>query len=94
MFCRHDNASETSNWICGECLRNVRNKILSGVGIEVVSDITMVELKANEPNLLNEIQGVARIPADFRPSDQIEFGTGELTLVSPNGKLITVPVNQ
>jgi len=54
---------------------------------------TTVELKGNEPTVVNYIQGVARIPADFDRVATIEFGTGELTLVSPDGKRITVPVN-
>ena len=42
---------------------------------------------------MNYIQGVARVPAGFDRVATIEFGTGEMTLVSPDGKRITVPVN-
>lgn len=42
---------------------------------------------------MNYIQGVARSPANFERVASIEFGTGELTLVSPDGKRIKVPVN-
>ena len=54
---------------------------------------TTVELKANEPTVVHYIQGVARIPADFDRVASIEFGTGEMVLVSSDGKRITVPVN-
>ena len=42
---------------------------------------------------MNYIQGVARVPADFDRVVTMEFGTGEITLVSPDGKRIAVPVN-
>ena len=54
---------------------------------------TTVELTANNPTVVNYIQGVARVPADFDRVVTMEFGTGEITLVSPDGKRITVPVN-
>ena len=54
---------------------------------------TTVELKASQPTVVNYIQGVARIPAGFDRVATMEFGTGEITLVSPDGKRIIVPVN-
>ena len=54
---------------------------------------TTLELKASEPTVVNYIQGVARIPAGFDRVATMEFGTGEITLVSPDGKRIAVPVN-
>ena len=54
---------------------------------------TTLELKVDAPTVVNYIQGVARVPADFDRVVTMEFGTGEITLVSPDGKRITVPVN-
>lgn len=54
---------------------------------------TAVELKADRPTEINYIQGVAKIPADFRMVKDIEFGSGEVTFVSVTGKKVTVPLN-
>jgi hypothetical protein len=54
---------------------------------------TAIELKADHPTVVNYIQGVAKIPADFRMVKDVEFGTGELTFVSVTGKKVTVPVS-
>ncbi len=54
---------------------------------------TTVELKASQPTVVNYIQGIARSPADFDRVATIEFCTGEITLISPDGKRIAVPVN-
>ncbi len=53
---------------------------------------TTVELKANQPTVVNYIQGVARIHAGFDRVKAIEFGTNTMTLVSPDGKRVNVPV--
>jgi hypothetical protein len=54
---------------------------------------TAIELDANRPTVVNYIQGVAKIPADFHMVKDVEFGAGELTFVSVTGKKVTVPVN-
>ena len=54
---------------------------------------TTVELKADQPTVVNYIQGVARIPAGFDRVQTIEFGTGEMTLISPEGQRVRVPVS-
>jgi hypothetical protein len=54
---------------------------------------TAIELAADRPTVVNYIQGVAKIPADFRMVKDVEFGAGELTFVSVTGKKVTVPVN-
>ncbi len=53
---------------------------------------TAVELRPDRPTLVNYIQGVARIPPDFKMVKDVEFGKDELTFVSVTGKRITVPV--
>lgn len=67
---------------------SIAENVLSRQGVP-----TTIELKSNEPTIVNYIQGVARIPADFDRVATIEFGTGEIALVSPNDKRVTVPVN-
>ncbi len=67
---------------------SIAENVLSRQGVP-----TTVELKASEPTVVNYIQGVARIPAGFDRVATIEFGTGEITLVSPDGKRIAVPVH-
>ena len=54
---------------------------------------TNVELHADRPTFVNYIQGVARIPNAFDRVKSIEFGAREMTLVSPNEKRVTIPVN-
>ena len=67
---------------------SMAENVLSKQGV-----LTAVELKASEPTVVNYIQGVARIPAGFDRVASIEFGAGEITLVSSAGKRVTVPVN-
>lgn len=54
---------------------------------------TSVALRPDRPTFVNYIQGVARIPEDFRMVKDVEFGTGEATFISVTGKRVTVPVN-
>jgi hypothetical protein len=54
---------------------------------------TAVELDPSHPTFVNYIQGVAKVPADFRMVKDVEFGEGEVTFVSVTGKKVTVPVN-
>jgi hypothetical protein len=54
---------------------------------------TALELRADRPTDVNYIQGVARIPADFRMVKDVEFGDDRATFVSVTGKRVTVPVN-
>lgn len=54
---------------------------------------TAIELQADQPTVINYIQGVAKIPADFQMVKDVEFGAGEVTFVSVTGKKVTVPVN-
>ena len=54
---------------------------------------TALELDAKRPTTINYIQGVAKVPADFRQVKDIEFGAGNVTFVSVTGKRVTVPVN-
>lgn len=67
---------------------SIAENVLSKQGVP-----TTLELKVDEPTVVNYIQGVARVPADFDRVVTMEFGTGEITLVSPDGKRIAVPVN-
>jgi len=54
---------------------------------------TAIELNPNRPTVVNYIQGIAKIPADFQMVKNVEFGAGEVTFVSVTGKKVTVPVN-
>jgi hypothetical protein len=54
---------------------------------------TAIALEANRPTVVNYIQGVAKVPADFQMVKDVEFGAGEVTFVSVTGKRVTVPVN-
>jgi len=54
---------------------------------------TAIDLSGDRPAVVNYIQGVAKVPADFRMVKDVEFGTGELTFVSVTGKKVTVPVS-
>ncbi len=60
--------------------------------INAIGIPTAVELDPHRPTVVNYLQGVARLPADFRMVKDIEFGAGELTFVSVTGKRVTVPV--
>jgi hypothetical protein len=53
---------------------------------------TAVDLQPGRPTLVNYIQGIARIPADFRMVKDIEFGDGAVTFISVTGKKVTVPL--
>jgi len=53
---------------------------------------TAVELLADRPTVVNCVQGVARIPDDFRMVKDVEFAPGRVTFVSVTGKRVTVPV--
>ena len=53
---------------------------------------TAVTLSADKPTIVNYIQGVAKIPANFDNVLTLEFGPGTVTIVSTTGKRIVVPV--
>jgi hypothetical protein len=54
---------------------------------------TAIELDADRPTVVNYIQGVAKIPADFQVVKDVEFGAGKLIFISVTGKRVTVPVS-
>lgn len=54
---------------------------------------TALELDARRPTFLNYVQGVAKIPADFRMVRDVEFGAGVLTFTSVTGQKVTEPVD-
>jgi hypothetical protein len=54
---------------------------------------TAIELSPDRPTCVNYIQGIAKIPADFRIVKDVEFGEGEATFVSATDKRVTVPVH-
>ncbi len=54
---------------------------------------TVATLAPDQPTLVNYIQGVAKIPADFRMVKDVEFGAGQVTFVSVTGKRVTIPVD-
>jgi len=62
-------------------------------GINAQGIPTAIELDANRPTVVNYVQGVAKIPADFQMVKDVVFGAGEVTFVSVTGRKVTVPVN-
>lgn len=54
---------------------------------------TALVLSPDRPTFVNYIQGVAKIPADFRMVKTVRFGDGKVTFISVTGKKVTVPVN-
>ena len=66
---------------------SIAENVLSKQGVP-----TTVELKADHPTTVNYIQGVAPVPAGFDRVEAIQFGPGEITLVSPQGQSVKVPV--
>ncbi|OGD20517.1 MAG: hypothetical protein A2W03_02170 [Candidatus Aminicenantes bacterium RBG_16_63_16] len=54
---------------------------------------TAIELAADRPTVVNYIQGVAKIPPDFRMVKDIELGAGEVTFVSVTGKKVSLPLD-
>ena len=52
---------------------------------------TAIELAADRPTVVNYIQGVAKIPPDFRMVKDIELGAGEVTFVSGRGEKVSLP---
>ncbi|MCG3127614.1 MAG: hypothetical protein CHACPFDD_02481 [Phycisphaerae bacterium] len=54
---------------------------------------TAIELCPDRATLVNYIQGIAKVPADFGMVRDVEFGAGEVTFVSVTAKRVTVPVS-
>ncbi len=67
---------------------SVRPNQLNEAGIK-----TAHELSPAHPFVLNYIQGVAKIPADFVMVQSAEFAPGKVTFKSTTGKTVTVPVD-
>lgn len=54
---------------------------------------TAVELSATTPTEIRYIQGVVKIPEGFDRVASIDYGPGQISLVSPSGRRVTTPVN-
>ena len=54
---------------------------------------TTQKLSPDQPTLVNYVQGVVKIPADFIVVKSVEFAPGEATFVSENGRRVTAKVN-
>ena len=54
---------------------------------------TALELSPDRPTDVNYIQGVAKIPTDFRMVREVRFGDGTVTFVSTTEMKVTIPVN-
>lgn len=53
---------------------------------------TAIELTKKSPTVIPYIQGVVKVPGEFQVVKTIEFGPGEITLVSPEGLRVKAPV--
>ena len=47
---------------------------------------TALDLKADRPTIVNYVQGVVKIPAEFDIVKKIEFGPDEATFIAANGQ--------
>jgi hypothetical protein len=54
---------------------------------------TAVKLSPSRPTVINYIQGVVKIPADFDRVKKATFEPGQVTFTSVSGKVVTAPVN-
>lgn len=53
---------------------------------------TSIALRADKPTMVNYIQGVVRVPAEFDVVRTMEFGHGQVTLISAAGARVTTLV--
>jgi hypothetical protein len=66
---------------------STKPNVLTQAGVK-----TAVDLSADKPTSINYIQGVARVPKDFPIVRDIQFAPGKITLISPRGQNVEVPV--
>ena len=54
--------------------------------------VTAVDLRGDRPTVVNYIQGVVKVPADFEMVHSLAFAPGEVTFISTGGKKVVAPV--
>ena len=66
---------------------STKENVLTKEGVD-----TALELSADQPTVVNYIQGVVKIPEGFENVQTLEFAPGVVTFISTTGKRVTAPV--
>ena len=60
--------------------------------INTESIATSVALRADQPTEVRYIQGAVRTPIGFDEVEEVSFRPGRISILSPNGQVLTIPV--
>lgn len=67
---------------------SIKENVLSKEGV-----VTALELKADQPTVVNYIQGVVKVPDNFDLVKTVEYAPGQATFISANGQRVSTPVH-